>query len=75
MEIEKFSSVIKFAIEREEEAINAYGGMMEKTNLSGMKQILAELQEEERNHKKLLEELTEEKLESIGEAVIAYYRN
>ena len=50
-----FEQIIEFAIQREEEAIKAYGDMVE----------MAEIQNEERNHKKLLQDLTEEKVGSL----------
>jgi len=65
METKTFEQVIEFAIKREEEAIHAYGNMIEMAETPGLKTLLAELQEEERNHKKLLQSLTEEKIESL----------
>jgi len=65
METKTFEQVIEFAIQREEEAIKAYGNMIEIAETPGLKTLLAELQDEERNHKKLLQELTEEKAESL----------
>lgn len=66
MEKQTFEGVVKFAIEREEDAIKAYGSMIEIAETPGLKELLAELQNEERNHKKLLQELTEEKVESLN---------
>ncbi|MDH4257210.1 MAG: ferritin family protein [Candidatus Aminicenantes bacterium] len=65
MDTQTFEGIVKFAIEREEEAIKAYGSMIEISKTPGLKELLAELQNEERNHKKLLQELTEEKAESL----------
>ena len=65
METKTFEQIIEFAIQREEEAIKAYGNMIEIAETPGLKTLLAELQGEERNHKKLLQELTEEKAESL----------
>jgi len=65
METKTFEQVIEFAIQREEEAIKVYGNMIEIAETPGLKTLLAELQGEERNHKKLLQELTEEKAESL----------
>ena len=65
MEAKTFEQVIEFAIQREEEAIKAYGDMMEMAETPGLKTLLAELQNEERNHKKLLHDLTEHKIESL----------
>ena len=66
MEKQTFEGVVKFAIEREDDAIKAYGSMIEIAETPGLKELLAELQNEERNHKKLLQELTEEKVESLN---------
>lgn len=65
MDTKTFGEVIEFAIKREEEAIQAYGNLMEMVETPGLKTLLAELQNEERNHKKLLQDLTEEKVESL----------
>jgi rubrerythrin len=65
METKTFEQVIEFAIQREEEAVKAYGDMVEMAETPGLKTLLAELQNEERNHKKLLQDLTEEKIESL----------
>lgn len=65
METQTFEQVIEFAIQREEDAIKAYGDMMEMAETPGLKTLLAELQSEERNHKKLLQELSEENVESL----------
>ncbi len=66
MEKQTFEGIVKFAIEREEDAIKAYGSMIEIAETPGLKELLAELQNEERNHKKLLQELSEEKVESLS---------
>jgi rubrerythrin len=65
METKTFEQVIEFAIQREEEAIKAYGDMVEMAETPGLKTLLSELQNEERNHKKLLQDLTEEKVGSL----------
>jgi rubrerythrin len=59
-----FNEVIEFAIKREEDAIQGYGSMIEVAKTPGIGKLLQELQEEERKHKKLLQELTEGKVES-----------
>jgi rubrerythrin len=60
-----FEDFIEFAIKREEEAIKAYGDIAGIAKTPGLKKLLLDLQEEERNHKKLLQEITEEKIESL----------
>ncbi len=59
-----FDEVIAFAIKREEDAIQGYGNMIEVAKIPGIGKLLQELQEEERKHKRLLQELTEGKIES-----------
>ena len=65
MEFNDFGDVIKFAIAREEDAVEAYGSMSEKAKSPGLKELLLELQEEEKNHKKLLVELTPKRIASL----------
>lgn len=60
-----FEDFIEFAIKREEEAIKAYGDLAGIAKTPGLKKFLLDLQEEERNHKKLLQDITEEKVESL----------
>jgi len=59
-----FDEVINFAIKREEEAIQGYGSMIEVAETPGISKLLQELQDEERKHKELLQELTEGKIEA-----------
>jgi len=56
MDFASYKEVLKFAIEKEEEAIKAYGDMIEKAHIPGMKELLEDLRKEEINHKKLLED-------------------
>ena len=60
-----YDDIIKFAIQREEAAIKAYGEMRETAKAPGLKDLLLELQNEEKNHKKLLQDITEEQIESF----------
>jgi rubrerythrin len=63
--MQTFEDFIEFAIKREEEAIKAYGDIAGIAKTPGLKKLLLDLQEEERNHKKLLQDITEEKIESL----------
>ncbi len=63
--MQTFKDFIEFAIKREEEAIKAYGDIAGITKTPGLKKLLLDLQEEERNHKKLLQDITDEKVESL----------
>ncbi len=60
-----FNEIIEFAIRNEEKAIHSYGSLAEIARTPGLKKLLLELQEEEKNHKKLLQEITKEKIESL----------
>ena len=52
MELKSFGQIVKFAISREEAAIKTYGDLGERAQFPGLKVLLLELQEEEKNHKK-----------------------
>ena len=64
MKLSKFQDVVIFAIKKEDEAIKGYENMIKIAKMSAVKQLVQELQDEERNHKKLLRGLTEGKIES-----------
>jgi rubrerythrin len=66
MDLRNYEDIIEFAIGREEAAIDAYGDMSEKTKTPGLRELLLELQEEEKNHKKLLEDISEEQIASFN---------
>ena len=51
------TDILRFAIEREEEAARSYAELAQKTGRSGLQTLLLELRAEEVHHKKLLEEL------------------
>ncbi|MFQ6039078.1 MAG: ferritin family protein [Candidatus Aminicenantales bacterium] len=65
MEFKTYDDILKFAIRREEEAIEAYGEMSEKAQTPGLKHLLLELQDEEKKHKKLLQNISEEQVASF----------
>ena len=54
-----FNDVIVFAIRREEEAAKAYGEMLALAKEESARKLLLDLQEEEKNHKRVLQGLTE----------------
>lgn len=51
--------ILAFAVQREEEAAAAYGTMIATARTPGLKKLLGELMDEEKNHKRLLLELAE----------------
>ena len=59
MGMSTFNDVIVFAIRREEEAAKVYGEMMAMAKEESARKLLLDLQEEERNHKRVLQGLTE----------------
>jgi len=70
MELSTFQDVVNFAIKREEDAIQGYGSMIEVAKNPGIEMLLQELQEEERNHKKLLQGLSEGEIKSYQPAKV-----
>jgi rubrerythrin len=66
MDLRNYEDIIKFAISREEAAIDTYGDMSEKTKTPGLRELLLDLQGEEENHKKLLEDISEEQIASFN---------
>ena len=71
MDLKNYGDIIKFAISREEAAIDAYEDMSEKAKMPGLRELLLDLQNEEKNHKKLLEDITPEQISSFktGEVI------
>ena len=65
MDLKSYDEIIKFAISREEAAIDTYGDMSEKAKTPGLRELLLELQSEEKNHKKLLEDISQEQIASF----------
>lgn len=62
MDLKSYDDIIKFAISREEAAIDAYGDMSDKAKTPGLRELLLELQSEEKNHKRLLEDISAEQI-------------
>jgi rubrerythrin len=56
------SDILSFAIQREIEAADGYGRMAEMTTTPGLRSLLLELKGEEENHRRLLENMTDERL-------------
>ncbi len=64
MEFSTFAEILQFAIKREEEAANGYAGLRKMAQDEGAKKLLLDLEEEEKNHKKILQGLTQAKMET-----------
>jgi rubrerythrin len=78
MKFKNFQEILSFAIQQEEAAIKGYGDLMEKTRLPGLKDLLKELQEEERHHKQLLQhteskEIEEHEIHQVADLKISDY--
>jgi rubrerythrin len=65
MDLSNYDEIIKFAISREEAAIKTYGDLSKSTKTPGLRELLIELQGEERHHKQLLQEITPDQIESF----------
>ena len=57
MDLSNFDEVIKFAIDREEEAVKFYERLAKKAKNPAMKDVFIEWSNEERKHKNMLENL------------------
>jgi len=64
-----FDEVIRFAVQREEEAAESYGKMVRLSQSQSARKLLLELQEEEKRHKKILLGLTPKRVKASGENV------
>ncbi len=65
MDRSNFKDIIQFAIKREEDACRAYGEMSEIAETPGLKELLLELQAEEKKHKELLQDITNEEIDKM----------
>jgi rubrerythrin len=59
-----FEDIIKFAIQREEEAAEDYGDMIKMAKEESARRMLFDLQEEEKHHKRILEGVTAAKVDA-----------
>lgn len=62
MKFGNLKSVLEFAIRREEEAAKGYGKLCQIAKDEAAKKLLADLQHEEKNHKRILQGLTSAKV-------------
>jgi len=56
--MDSIKDILKFAIDREEEAANFYSHLAEKAKFAGLKSVLKEFEREEWGHKKKLEQIS-----------------
>ena len=65
MESTDFEKTIKFALEKEKEAVEFYAYCAEKTTRSGMKKAFQEMAEEEMKHVRMLENFSPERITTL----------
>ncbi|MFH1940482.1 MAG: ferritin family protein [bacterium] len=65
MELNDFKKTIRFALEKEIEAVDFYQKCSELTTRSGMKNAFLEMSEEEKNHVRMLENFKPEHVEKV----------
>jgi rubrerythrin len=65
MELDEFKETIRFALEKEKEAVDFYSRSSEMTTRSGMKKAFLEMADEERNHVRMLENFRPEHVEKV----------
>ena len=65
MDLKKYREIIQFAIEKEIGAFNFYTKASQGAKYSGAKELFADLAKEEEGHRKLLENLTVEKIAQL----------
>jgi desulfoferrodoxin-like iron-binding protein len=61
-----FQDIIRFAVQREEEAARNYGEMIRRTRSESGRKLLFELQEDEKRHKDILLGLSRKRVEASG---------
>lgn len=70
MKFGNFRDVVKFAIQREEEAARNYGKLRTIAKEEAAKRLLADLQQEEKNHKKILQGLTKARVDATASKTV-----
>lgn len=58
-----FQEIIRFAMDREDESIQTYERMNQIAKTPGLKKLIDELKKEEENHKRLLKNLSQKRVE------------
>jgi rubrerythrin len=66
MKFGNLNDVMKFAIQREEEAARTYGKLLGIAKEEAAKRLLADLKKEEEHHKKILQGLTRAKVDAAA---------
>ena len=67
MNLSEFNNVLDFAIEKEKEAVAFYNELQNKTEFTALKQMLSDLENMEKGHIKVIENIREK---GISEAII-----
>lgn len=66
MEIDKFKEMIRFALEKEKEAVDFYKECSRITERKEMKEVFSEMADEEKKHVRMLENFKPEHVEKIN---------
>lgn len=66
MKFGNLKDAMKFAIQREEEAARTYGKLQKIAKDQAAKRLLADLQQEEKRHKQILQGLTKARIEATA---------
>jgi rubrerythrin len=67
MKFGNFKDIVKFAIQREEDAAKNYGKLRTIAKEEAAKRLLTDLQQEEKHHKKILQGLTTVRVEKSAQ--------
>ncbi len=65
MELKQYGEIIQFAIEKEVVALNFYTKASQVAKYSGARELFIDFSKEEEKHRKLLEEITIEKIDQL----------
>lgn len=65
MDLKQYGGIIQFAIEKEKDAFNFYTKASQVAKYSGARELFIDFSKEEEKHRKLLEEITLEKIDQL----------
>src|SRR5512147_2205004 len=65
MDLKQYGEIIQFAIEKEKGAFNFYTKASQVAKYSGARELFIDFSKEEEKHRKLLEEVTLEKIDQL----------
>ncbi len=65
MELRDFKEIVRFALEKEKEAVDFYRQCSMLTTRAAMKEVFLEMADEEKNHVRMLENFKPERVEKV----------